>query len=105
MNVASSGTRLVYQTAPLTPPVRISGTPYMNLRMSFSKAEGEPDRHPGRYPAAGGNGTILSRGWLDPENRKSDRVASRSCPASSTTCASTCSRRTWSSRPAAGSGS
>src|SRR5262249_37639847 len=26
------------------------------------------------YPAAGGNGTIIARGWLDPQNRDSDRV-------------------------------
>ena len=50
MNAATSGTRLVYQTNVLTQPVRISGTPWLNLRMAFSKAEGEPDRHPDQLP-------------------------------------------------------
>ncbi len=75
MNVATSGTRLVYQTAPLTQSVRISGTPWMNLRMAFSKPKANLTGILISYPAAGGNGTILSRGWLDPENRDSDRVS------------------------------
>jgi predicted acyl esterase len=75
MNAATSGTRLVYQTPPLTKPVRISGTPWMNLRMAFSKPKANLTGILISYPAAGGNGTILSRGWLDPENRDSDRVS------------------------------
>jgi hypothetical protein len=75
MNAASSGTRLVYQTGAFTKPVRISGTPYMNLRIAFSKAKANLTGILISYPAAGGNGTILSRGWLDPENRNSDRVS------------------------------
>jgi predicted acyl esterase len=75
MNAAASGTRLVYQTAALTQPVRISGTPWMNLRMAFSKAKANLTGLLISYPAGAGNGTILSRGWLDPENRHSDRVS------------------------------
>jgi predicted acyl esterase len=75
MNTASSGTRLVYQMAPLSKPVRISGTPWLNLRMAFSKPKANLTGILISYPAAGGNGTILSRGWLDPENRDSDRVS------------------------------
>ncbi len=75
MNAASSGTRLVYQMAPLASPVRISGTPWLNLRMAFSKPKANLTGILISYPAAGGNGTILSRGWLDPENRDSDRVS------------------------------
>ena len=75
MNTAASGTRLVYQTAPLTQPVRISGTPWMNLRMAFSKPAANLTGILISYPAGTGNGTILSRGWLDPENRHSDRVS------------------------------
>ena len=75
MNAAASGTRLVYQTAPFTQPVRLSGTPWLNLRMAFSKPKANLTGILISYPAAGGNGTILSRGWLDPENRHSDRVS------------------------------
>ena len=71
MNAATSGTRLVYQTNALTQPVRISGTPWLNLRIAFSKAKANLTGILISYPATGGNGTILSRGWLDPENRAS----------------------------------
>ncbi len=80
MNTASSGTRLVYQMPPFTQPVRISGTPWLNLRMAFSKPKANLTGLLISYPAAGGNGTILSRGWLDPENRHSDRVSERVAP-------------------------
>jgi X-Pro dipeptidyl-peptidase C-terminal non-catalytic domain len=76
MNTATSGTRLVYQMAPLTQGVRISGTPWLNLRMAFSKPKANLTGILLSYPTTGGtNGTILSRGWLDPENRDSDRVS------------------------------
>jgi hypothetical protein len=75
MNTASSGTRLVYQMPALTSPVRISGTPWFNLRIAFSKPKANLTGILISYPAGTGNGTILSRGWLDPENRDSDRVS------------------------------
>jgi hypothetical protein len=71
MNAASSGTRLVYQTNILTQPVRISGTPWLNLRIAFSRAKANLTGVLISYPGTGGNGTILARGWLDPENRAS----------------------------------
>src|SRR4029079_18834498 len=71
MNAATSGARLVYQTNALTQPVRISGTPWPNLRIAFSKAKANLTGILISYPATGGNGTILARGWLDPENRAS----------------------------------
>jgi predicted acyl esterase len=71
MNAASSSTRLVYQTNALTQPVRLSGTPYLNPRIAFSKPKANLTGILISYPATGGNGTILSRGWLDPENRSS----------------------------------
>ena len=56
--------------------MRISGTPWLNLRMAFSKPKANLTGILVSYPAAGGNGTILSRGWLDPENRDfDDRVS------------------------------
>ena len=71
MNAASSGTRLVYQSNILTQPVRISGTPWLNLRIAFSKPKANLTGILISYPGTGGNGTILARGWLDPENRAS----------------------------------
>ena len=59
MNAATSGTRLVYQTNALTQPVRISGTPWLNLRIAFSKPKANLTGILISYPAAGGNGTIL----------------------------------------------
>jgi hypothetical protein len=71
----TSGTRLVYQTNVLEEPVRISGTPLLSLWMASSKPKANLTGILISYPGAGGNGTILSRGWLDPENRTSDRVS------------------------------
>ena len=71
MNAATSGTRLVYQTNVLKAPVRISGTTWLNLRIAFSKPKANLTGILISYPGTGGNGTILARGWLDPENRNS----------------------------------
>ena len=51
--------------------MRISGTPWLNLRIAFSKPKANLTGILISYPATGGNGTILARGWLDPENRAS----------------------------------
>jgi predicted acyl esterase len=71
MNAASEDSRLIYQTNVLTEPVRISGTPRVSLRASFSKAKANLTAILVSLPASG-NGTILTRGWIDPENRASD---------------------------------
>jgi hypothetical protein len=47
----------------------------VNLKMSFSKPRANLSAALISYPAQGGNGTILTRGWLDPENRNSDYVS------------------------------
>jgi predicted acyl esterase len=75
LDAPSSGNRLVYQSNPLTKDVRISGTPSVKLRMAFSKPKANLSAALISYPATGGSGTILTRGWLDPENRKSDYVS------------------------------
>jgi len=75
MNAASSNVRLIYQTNPLTQAVRISGTPTVSLRMAFSKPKANLTALLVSYPEGAGNGTIIARGWLDPENRDSDRVS------------------------------
>jgi hypothetical protein len=85
MNAATSPNRLVYQTNVLNNDVRISGIPSVNLRMSFAKPGATDPTAPVKanlsaalisYPGTGtGTGTILTRGWLDPENRNSDYVS------------------------------
>jgi predicted acyl esterase len=70
-NAANSDVRLVYQTAPLTQPVRISGTPTASLDLAFSAARANVTAALVSYPPTG-NGTILTRGWVDPANRYSD---------------------------------
>ncbi len=79
---AAQPNRLVYQTNPLTADTRISGTPSVNLRMAFAKPGATDPTAPIKanlsaalisYPGTGtGAGTILTRGWLDPENRNSE---------------------------------
>jgi hypothetical protein len=80
MDAASSGNRLVYQSNPLTRDVRISGTPSATLRMAFSKPKANLSAALISYPAGPGTGTILTRGWLDPENRNSDYVSDAIAP-------------------------
>lgn len=71
MNAASEDSRLLYLTNPLRQPVRISGTPRMTLKSAFSRAKANLTALLVSLPARG-NGTILTRGWIDPENRTSD---------------------------------
>ena len=70
-NAAASNVRLVYQTAPLTQPVRISGTPTVSLQLAFSRSKANLTAALVSYTPAG-NGTILTRGWIDPANRNTD---------------------------------
>jgi predicted acyl esterase len=76
----SSVNRLVYQTNILNNDVRISGTPSVTLRMAFSKPRANLSAALISYPGLGGPGTILTRGWLDPENRNSDYVSDAVAP-------------------------
>jgi predicted acyl esterase len=71
MNAASEDSRLLYVTNLLTEPVRISGTPQVSLNASFSKAKANLTAILVSLPESG-NGTILTRGWIDPENRTDD---------------------------------
>jgi predicted acyl esterase len=52
--------------------VRISGTPTVLLNMAFSASRANLTAALVSYPPTG-NGTILTRGWLDPANRDNDR--------------------------------
>jgi hypothetical protein len=71
MNTASEDSRLLYQTNVLREPVRISGTPKVSLTASFSAPKANLTALLVSLPESG-NGTILTRGWIDPENRNSD---------------------------------
>jgi hypothetical protein len=70
-NAATSGVRLLYQTEPLTRPVRISGTPTVSLDVAFSRPRANLTAALVSYPPTG-DGTILTRGWIDPLNRDTD---------------------------------
>jgi predicted acyl esterase len=70
-NADSSRVRLIYQTPIFAQPVRISGTPTVSLEMAFSKPRANLTAALVSYPPTG-NGTILTRGWIDPANRKND---------------------------------
>ena len=73
MNAATSPNRLrLPDERRSTQAVRISGTPPVSLRMAFGKSRANLTAALVSYPPTG-NGTILTRGWLDPENRNSDR--------------------------------
>jgi len=70
--------RLVYRTSALSRDVRMSGTPWVTLRMSVD------NRTAANLTAVlvdygpGGTASMVTRGWLDPQNRnsltRSDRV-------------------------------
>jgi hypothetical protein len=79
-DAATSPNRLIYQTNALTQDVRISGTPTVSLNVAFSKPKANLSAALVSYPATGGVGTILTRGWVDPENRNSDFVSDAITP-------------------------
>jgi X-Pro dipeptidyl-peptidase len=73
-NAASSPHRLLFKTPTLLSPIRISGTPTIQLTMAFSKPKANLTAHLISFPAVGGSGTVISRGWIDPENQHSPAV-------------------------------
>jgi len=62
--------RLLYQTAPLTAPVHVSGIPEVSLRLSFDAPAAIVSAMLVDYRASGAP-FIVSRGWADPQNRES----------------------------------
>jgi X-Pro dipeptidyl-peptidase len=62
--------RLVYQTNELTSAVHMSGTPNVSLRLSFSKPAAVVSAMLIDY-RADGTRRIITRGWMDPQNRYS----------------------------------
>ena len=71
MNAASEDSRLLYVTNAAQGAVRISGTPRVTLNAAFSKTKANLTAILVSLPETGA-GTILTRGWRDPENRTSD---------------------------------
>jgi X-Pro dipeptidyl-peptidase len=83
MNAVPSPNRLVFKTPPLLSPIRISGTPTIQLMLAFSKPKANVTAHLISYPAGAGTATVISRGWIDPENRSSPAVTEAVTPGKS----------------------
>jgi hypothetical protein len=79
MNAATSPSRLLYQTDPLKNAIRISGSPMVSLNVAFS-TRANFSAALVSFPEGAGNGTIVTRGWMDPENRNSDYVSDAVTP-------------------------
>lgn len=65
-----SPNRLVYQSAPLTAPLHVSGVPSVSLRMSFDRPAAIVSAMLVDFKATGAP-AIVTRGWADPQNRES----------------------------------
>ncbi len=78
MNAASSPNRLLYVTNALTQDVRLSGSPKVTLKAAFSKRANFSAALVS-LPATG-TGTVITRGWIDPENPVSDSVTVPTVP-------------------------
>lgn len=65
-----SPSRLVYQTAPLSAPIHVSGTPSVTLRIAFDRPAANVSAMLVDYKA-GAAPFIVTRGWADPQNRES----------------------------------
>ena len=94
--------RLVYRSPELDDDVRMSGTPWVDLRMSID------NRNAANLTAVlvdygPRSATMVTRGWLDPQNRHRTDRSARSARAASTRSAGTSSPTTTSGRPATGS--
>ena len=79
VSAAASPHRLIYQTAPLTVPVHLSGTPSVSLRMSFDRPAAIVSAMLIDIKAAGAP-AIITRGWADPQNRESISRTTPSVP-------------------------
>ncbi|MEU6646798.1 Xaa-Pro dipeptidyl-peptidase [Saccharomonospora sp. NPDC046836] len=69
VDLAASGHRLAYATSPARTAVRLSGTPVVDLTISFDRPAANitgvlVDRAPD------GTSHVITRGWTDPQNRR-----------------------------------
>ncbi|WP_228637685.1 Xaa-Pro dipeptidyl-peptidase [Microtetraspora sp. AC03309] len=69
-DAATSPNRLAYLSGTLTGAVRLSGTPRVSLRMSFGQPAANVTALLVDYDQ-NGKAKIITRGWVDPQNRKS----------------------------------
>jgi X-Pro dipeptidyl-peptidase len=72
---ANSPNRLAYFTEPVGHPVRVSGTPHAELPLAFDRSAANVtallvDQAPD------GSTSVLTRGWADPQNRRSAQWSS-----------------------------
>ena len=68
---AASENRLVYRTVVLSRDVRMSGTPWVTLRMSVDNRTAANLTAVLVDYAPDGSARMVTRGWLDPQNRNS----------------------------------
>jgi len=69
-DAVTSPHRLAYKSGELTDAVRLSGTPQVSLRMSFGQPAANVTALLVDYDQ-NGKAKIITRGWTDPQNRKS----------------------------------
>jgi X-Pro dipeptidyl-peptidase len=69
-DAATSPNRLAYKSGTLSGAVRLSGTPRVSLRMSFGQPAANVTALLVDYDQ-NGKAKIITRGWTDPQNRKS----------------------------------
>ncbi len=75
----TSPNRLAYRTAVLGEPMRLSGTPSVELKLSVDRAKANLTALLVEYPATGAP-KIITRGWTDVENRSSSAVTEAVVP-------------------------
>ncbi|MEV7970529.1 CocE/NonD family hydrolase C-terminal non-catalytic domain-containing protein [Sphaerisporangium sp. NPDC088356] len=69
-DAVTSPNRLAYKSGALTGAVRLSGTPQVSLRMSYDRPAANVTALLVDYDQ-NGKAKIVTRGWVDPQNRKS----------------------------------
>ncbi|ASR37477.1 Xaa-Pro dipeptidyl-peptidase [Prauserella marina] len=79
VDLAASGNRLAYATPAARQPVRLSGTPVVDVRIAVDRPAANVtgvlvDRAPD------GTSRVITRGWADPQNRKGDHRTDRIRP-------------------------
>lgn len=79
VDAASSGNRLLYATSAAKQPLRLSGTARADLELSFDRPAANvtvvlADRAPD------GKSHVISRGWIDPQNRTNPAVTTPVTP-------------------------
>ncbi|MGF3057494.1 Xaa-Pro dipeptidyl-peptidase [Microbacterium sp. YY-01] len=69
----TSSNRVLYKTPELTESVRLSGTPSVSLKLAVDRDKANLTAVLVEYPASGAP-KVITRGWMDVQNRNSDAV-------------------------------